>query len=159
MSCKKDSTEWNTPVLYLRLIPSFWAGYPPPLYWGSPHPHPYPQLLITGSGRRPHFKKHPWSCLHTGQNGMTKELIGALIHLSMKDGYSNVWSSLPQSLYRARRALAAEGVHERPDGLYDANQFNPTVYSDTLVPYKTFLLLLITSMNKISLLLIYDNDT
>ena len=54
-------------------------------------------------------------------DGMTKELIGALIRLSMKDGYSDVWSSLPQSLYRARRSLAAEGVHERPDGLYDSN--------------------------------------
>ena len=80
---------------------------------------PTPQVLMAGSGSGPHFKQHPWSC--QGPDGMTKELIGALIHLSMKDGYSDVWSSLPQSLYRARRALAAEGVHERPDSLYDSN--------------------------------------
>ena len=54
--------------------------------------------------------------------GWQRSLYGALIiHLSMKDGYYDVWKSLPQSLYRARRALAAEGVHERPDGLYDSN--------------------------------------
>ena len=38
VSCSKD-TEWNTPVLYLRLISSYWAGYPPPLCrvsaWGG----------------------------------------------------------------------------------------------------------------------------
>ena len=42
--------------------------------WGS-----HPQMLITGSGSRPHFKQHPWSCQYTGPNGLTKELIGALI--------------------------------------------------------------------------------
>ena len=80
---------------------------------------PTPQVLMTGSGSGPHFKQHPWSC--QGPDGMTKELIGALIRLSMKDGYSDVWSSLPQRLYRARRSLAEEGVHKRPDGLYDSN--------------------------------------
>ena len=34
---------------------------------------PTPQVLMTGSGRGPHFKQHPWSC--QGPDGMTKELI------------------------------------------------------------------------------------
>ena len=60
---------------------------------------------------------------------MTKELIGALINLPLKDGYFNVWPSPThphprpptQESIQSKRTLAVKGVHERPDGLYDSN--------------------------------------
>ena len=103
VSCNKDTelVNWNTHVLYLRLISGYWAGYPPPRCrvsaWGGVHlkwlllparfwaqaGSPPPKCSWLGPGEDPISSSSRWD-----DKGA---YFGAPIHLSMKDGYYDVW--------------------------------------------------------------------